>query len=72
MQLINDDDDHDYGILLLPQRQCNLDLALLVAQSAHAKMLLEMADNIQENEPVNIELLQQWLVKYINANKLHP
>lgn len=68
LQLIKDDDDRDYAILLLPQRQCNLDLSELIMHYSNAPELKMIARHIQQTESTNIELLQLWLLRN-NKNK---
>ncbi len=66
LQLLTDDDDHDFGILILPQRQCNADLAELILHHSSSPLLKQIAANMLEGSSLETELLQLSLTKYIN------
>lgn len=71
LQLIKDDNDRDYSILVLPLRQCNLDLSEIAIHNATEPFLKELAMEIQQNEPLNVELLQLWVLRYSAGHTTH-
>ncbi len=63
LQLIKDNNDYDFAILILPQRQCGIDLADMIVHNCQSPFLKQLAETIDQNETVEIETLQQWLLK---------
>lgn len=65
LQVLKDDNDRDYAMLILPQRQCNLDLSELIIHYSTSPDLKRITNSIQQNESLHIELLQLWLLKNV-------
>lgn len=63
IQFINDNEDHDFAILLLPQRQCGIDIADIIYHTSQSPFLKELANSIDLKESTQVELLQLWLLK---------
>ncbi len=63
LQLIKDNNDYDFAILILPQRQCGIDLADIIIHNCQSPFLKGLAETIDQNETVETETLQQWLLK---------
>lgn len=59
LQLIKDNDDYDFAILLLPQRQAGIDIAELIMHYGRNDKLKALAAQIKEEDEKEITQLQQ-------------
>lgn len=66
LQLIKDNEDHDFAILMVPHNQCGIDIAEVILHNSKDNALVNIAMNIKKEKNNDIERLQRWLLESQN------
>jgi uncharacterized protein (DUF305 family) len=64
LQHINGDIQHDFAILMIPHHQSAIDMADIEIHHGHDMIPKDMAMMIKEDQKMEIEELQKWLLTY--------
>lgn len=63
LQKVNGNIDHDFAILMIFHHQSATEMADLVIHYGHETMIINMAKKMKDDQEMEIEQLQKWLLK---------
>lgn len=63
LQKINGNLDHDFATLIISHHQSAIEMADLVIHYGHEQTIMDMAEMMKEDQEMEIEELQNWLLK---------
>jgi uncharacterized protein (DUF305 family) len=62
LQSVNGNLDHDFAILMIFHHQSAIEMSDLVIHYGHETMITNMAEMMKDDQEIEIEELQNWLL----------